>query len=75
MDICSLAYVVAQTDELDEWREYAEQVLGAMAQPAPDGSLYIKFDERPHRMVITQDSDKRYVASGWDLPECPEHPR
>lgn len=39
-----------------------------MAQPAPDGGLYIKFDERPHRMVITQDSEKRYVASGWELP-------
>ncbi len=67
MNIRSLAYIVAQTDDLGEWRDYAEQVLGAMAQPAPDGSLYIKFDERPHRMVITEGSEKRYVASGWEL--------
>lgn len=67
MDIRSLAYIVAQSDNLAEWREYAEEVLGMMTQDAPGGGLYLKMDERPHRMLVVPGSDKRYVASGWEL--------
>lgn len=67
MEIRSLAYVVAQSDNLTEWRDYAENVLGMMVQEAPGEGLYLKMDERPHRMLVVPGRDKRYVASGWEL--------
>lgn len=67
MEIRGLAYVVAQTDNLAEWQEYAEQVLGMMVGPAPEGGLYVKMDDRPYRMLVVEGSERRYVASGWEL--------
>lgn len=67
IDIRALGYFVAQTDNLQEWQDYAENVLGMMTSPAPDGGLYIKMDERPFRMLITEGTEKRYVSSGWEL--------
>ncbi len=67
IDIRSLGYFVAQTDNLDEWQDYAENVLGMMVSPAPDGGLYIKMDDRPFRILIVEGDDKRYLSSGWEL--------
>ena len=52
MNIQGLAYVVAQTTDMAKWRTYAEGVLGMMAQPGPDGGLYVKMDERQFRMAV-----------------------
>ncbi|MEY8200008.1 MAG: VOC family protein [Colwellia sp.] len=67
MDIRALGYFVAQTDNIEEWKDYAEQVLGMMTSATDDGGLYIKMDERPFRMLIVPGEEKRYLASGWEL--------
>lgn len=67
IDIRGLAYFVAEIGQLDEWRRYAEDVLGMMTAPAPGGGLYVKMDERPFRMLVLEGSQRRYVASGWEL--------
>ncbi|ABV87473.1 VOC family protein [Shewanella pealeana] len=67
MDIKALGYFVAQTDDLAQWQQYAENVLGMMVTSAPGGGLYLKMDDRPYRMLIVEGSDKRYLASGWEL--------
>ena len=67
MNIRALGYFVAQTDNINEWKEYAEQVLGMMTSPTDEGGLYIKMDERPYRMLIIPGEEKCYVASGWEL--------
>lgn len=71
MDIRGLAYFVAQSDDLGEWQRYAENVLGMSTSAAPGGGLYIKMDERPYRMLIIEGQEKRYFASGWELPDEP----
>lgn len=70
MDIRGLAYVVAQASDLGQWQSYAEDVLGAMTVPAPDGSLYVKFDERQFRIVVSPGARNRYVASGWEVADA-----
>ena len=32
--------------ETSEWRHFGRDVVGAMVQDGPDGSLYLKLDER-----------------------------
>jgi len=67
IDIRALGYFVAQTTDLKEWQDYAENVLGMMTSTAPGGGLYIKMYERPFRMLIVEGEEKRYQASGWEL--------
>lgn len=65
--IHALGYLIAQSKNLNEWKDYAENVLGMMAIDAPGGGLYVKMDERPFRMLIQEGSENRYLASGWEL--------
>ncbi|KAB2968812.1 VOC family protein [Zoogloea sp.] len=67
IDIRGLAYFVTEIDQLDEWRRYAEDVLGMMTAPAPGGGLYVKMDERPFRILVVEGAQRRYVASGWEV--------
>jgi 3,4-dihydroxy-9,10-secoandrosta-1,3,5(10)-triene-9,17-dione 4,5-dioxygenase len=67
IDIRGLAYFVTEIDQLDEWRRYAEDVLGMMTAPAPGGGLYVKMDERPFRILVVEGAQRRYLASGWEV--------
>ena len=67
IDIRGLSYFVAQIENLSDWQRYAEDVLGMSVSAAPGGGLYVKMDERPFRMLIVEGSEKRYLASGWEL--------
>ena len=66
----ALAYIVVQSTDLEKWREYGEQVLGASAVTAPDDSLFIKLDERDYRMLIVSGPEDRYLASGWEVSDA-----
>ena len=67
MDIRGLAYVVAESTDLPRWKDYAEGVLGMMTNPAPDGSLRVKMDERQFRIAVQSGARDAYVASGWEV--------
>lgn len=65
--IQSLSYIVTQTQSLEAWRHYAEEVLGMMTSIAADGMLRIKMDERPFRILVQEGAEEVYLASGWEL--------
>lgn len=65
--IDALAYVVAQSTDIEQWRHYGEQVVGMAATAAPDDGLYLKMDERPFRFSIIPGDEDRYFASGWEV--------
>ena len=67
--IDALAYVVAQSTDLDKWKHYGEQVLGMSTSAAPDGGLYLKMDERDYRIAIIPGDEDRYYASGWEVAD------
>lgn len=67
MNIRGLAYVVAQTTDLGRWKTYAEDVLGMMTAPSPDGGLYVRMDERQFRFAVQPGARDAYVVSGWEV--------
>ena len=67
--IQSLAYVVAQSTDIEQWRSYGEQVLGMATAPAPGDGLYLKMDERAFRFLILPGDEDRYLASGWEVAD------
>ena len=62
--IDSLAYVVAQSTDMDKWRHYGEQVLGMQFV---QGGL--KMDERDFRIALVAGEQDRYFASGWTVAD------
>lgn len=64
--LSALAYVVAETTDIERWKAYAEGVLGMMAVPGPDGCLHVRMDERQFRFLVRPGARDRYVASGWE---------
>jgi 2,3-dihydroxybiphenyl 1,2-dioxygenase len=63
-----LAYVGAGTTDLDAWRTYAGEVLGHQIMPdTDDHALYLRFDDRHHRLLIAPADvdDVSYV--GWEV--------
>ena len=67
MNISGLAYVVAETTDVAQWKQYAEGVLGMMTAPSPDGGLYVRMDERQFRFAVQPGSRNAYVVSGWEV--------
>jgi 3,4-dihydroxy-9,10-secoandrosta-1,3,5(10)-triene-9,17-dione 4,5-dioxygenase len=71
MAIRELGYVVIQSPNCGVWREFGEQVLGMASAAGPEGSLYLKMDERDHRLVIVPGAEERFVAAGWSVADEP----
>lgn len=67
MNISGMAYVVAETTDMSKWKRYAEEVLGMMTAPSPDGGLYVRMDERQFRFAIQTGSRDAYLVSGWEV--------
>ncbi|MGE8318563.1 MAG: VOC family protein [Comamonas sp.] len=67
MEIRGLAYVVAESSDLDRWTGYARDVLGMMPSTTAAGDLLIKMDERQFRFQVQPGSQDKYAASGWEV--------
>lgn len=67
MEIRGLAYVVAESSDLDRWVSYARDVLGMMPSTSTDGDLLIKMDERQFRFQVQPGRNDKYLASGWEV--------
>lgn len=66
--INQLAYLGAGATDLDAWRAYAGRVLGHQIMPdTDDHALYLRFDDRHHRLVVSpaEVDDVGYV--GWEV--------
>lgn len=65
MAISEFGYVVIGAPELGKWRHYGTEVLGMAAADGPDGTLYLKMDERDFRFVVQKSDRDQLFASGW----------
>jgi 3,4-dihydroxy-9,10-secoandrosta-1,3,5(10)-triene-9,17-dione 4,5-dioxygenase len=68
MAVQGLGYVRISATDLAAWRKFAVDTVGMMPATAPDGSLWLRIDDRPFRFVIEQGSADRFVAAGWEMP-------
>lgn len=69
MDIIGIGYLGFESPDLDAWREYAPQVLGLGLGTAPatdPDSLYLRSDDRRHRITIHPGPIDRIAYIGWE---------
>lgn len=70
IDIKSLGYIRVSSTDLEQWRHFAEKVLGLAAArgPHPD-HLYYRIDQVSARIVIEPGERDELACSGWELAD------
>lgn len=69
MDIRGLGYLIIQSSDLDAWQRFACETLGLMRNPllSNDEALYLRMDERPHRVVVEASETDCFSCAGWQV--------
>ncbi len=70
MSVSKLAYVGADATDLDAWRAYATEVLGLqIGTDSSDRLLYLRADERRHRLLVHAAGRDNVAYLGWELAD------
>ena len=66
-ELQNLAYVVVAASDLDAWRDYASNIIGLGISETSEGSLGLRMDDHPWRLLIEAGTDDDMTHAGWDL--------
>ena len=68
MSVSRLAYVGANATDVGMWKKYATDVLGfEISHDSNDRVLYLRADDRHHRMSIHGANNDDIAVVGWEL--------
>jgi 3,4-dihydroxy-9,10-secoandrosta-1,3,5(10)-triene-9,17-dione 4,5-dioxygenase len=68
MKIHSLGYLVVRSTDLSAWRTFGTEILGMVAGTVDDAEqLWLRNDERVHRVVVEAGATDEVAAIGWEL--------
>jgi 3,4-dihydroxy-9,10-secoandrosta-1,3,5(10)-triene-9,17-dione 4,5-dioxygenase len=67
MTISCLGYIIFSSTNLDDWRQFGEQVVGAMNVAQDDNSVALKIDEQPFRILVEPGDADHVIALGWEM--------
>jgi len=72
MSAIKLAYVGANVTDLSRWKKYANEILGfEVSTDSSDKLLYLRADERHHRLSIHPSNVDDIAYVGWELAHRP----
>ncbi|MER6982332.1 VOC family protein [Streptomyces carpinensis] len=67
MQLSGLGYFGLRTQRIDQWRTFAEGVLGVRTRTTEDG-LRLRLDERDWRIALHESDTEEFAYVGWELP-------
>jgi 3,4-dihydroxy-9,10-secoandrosta-1,3,5(10)-triene-9,17-dione 4,5-dioxygenase len=68
MPIRSLGYVRWRTPKLDEWVDFATNILGFMPSPGPESDTrYFRIDDHPYRFAVIEGAEAGIDAIGIEV--------
>jgi len=71
VSVNALGHLAISTSKLDEWIEFAGNVLGMQVCPGgPDGTTRFRIDERSYRLEFEEGADDQLVRIGWEVPDA-----
>ncbi|WP_454231748.1 VOC family protein [Mycolicibacterium fortuitum] len=66
--ITQLSYVVGTSSDVPAWKKYASDVLGMeVSGDSDDKLLYVRADDRHHRIGVRAGHDEDVAYIGWDM--------
>lgn len=70
IDIKSMGYARVSSTNLEEWRKFAEEVIGLAAGTGPNPEhLYYKIDEVSARLVVAPGERDELTCIGWEMAD------
>lgn len=66
-ELQNLAYVVIGASDLAAWKCFGADIVGAGISEPGEGSLGLRLDDHPWRLLIEQGGDDDLTHAGWDL--------
>ncbi len=70
MTLQSLGYIGVQTDDLDDWADYATGLLGMQLVERTRGSLTFRMDDRKQRVVVERRDGEAQHRFGWEVADA-----
>ncbi|MGH7857007.1 MAG: VOC family protein [Candidatus Binatia bacterium] len=68
MKILSLGYVGFESPNAEAWKTFGTDIFGlGLAEPGADGTVYLRMDDRHHRLAIHPGNEDRLAYVGWEL--------
>ena len=68
--ISSLGYLRIESPDVAAWREFGVRVLGMVEGRGPEeGTVYLRMDDFPARLIIVPGATDRLLASGWEVAD------
>ncbi len=68
MDIKALGYVGFESPNAKAWEHFGPEILGlGLAEPGNDGTVYLRMDDRHHRIAVHPGTADRLTYLGWEL--------
>lgn len=63
-----LGYYVFEVSDIEEWREFATQIVGAQIGRSVEGEfLTLRLDDHESRILLTKGPSDDIVAAGWEF--------
>lgn len=68
MQVRSLGYVGVESPEAKQWEDFGPAVLGMqLVDGEADATVYLRMDERHHRLAIHEGPRDRLAYLGWEM--------
>jgi extradiol dioxygenase len=66
--VVSLGYLGFRSPNYKEWESFGPEVFGlGLAEPGPDGTVYLRMDDRHHRVAVHPGEQDEIAYMGWEL--------
>ncbi|MCH4150664.1 MAG: VOC family protein [Sphingobium sp.] len=66
-ELQNLAYIVIGASDLAAWKSFGSDIVGAGVAALAPGSLGLRLDAHPWRLLIEQNDEDDLTHAGWDL--------
>ena len=74
MDIVGLGYLGFESEQAKQWLEYGPEVCGfGLNQTRNDDVVYLRMDDRHHRIAIRPGDTERLSYIGWEMKDRPAY--
>mgnify|MGYP001547844570 CR=1 FL=1 len=65
--VVALGYVAVETTQLDRWRSFGVDVVGAQPDSTRQDDLWLRLDHRPNRIIVIPGEADRLQSVGWEV--------
>jgi len=70
MEITGVGYIGLESIDAKSWEEYATDLLGMELNTSrDDGAVYLRMDDRHHRIAVRAGETNRLAYIGWELAD------